>query len=72
MATSLSEDLRIRVIEAVKAGAPGRQGGDRKSRRIEAEAEFLLAQVEETPDDTLVELQARLRDELCPNLGDAA
>jgi hypothetical protein len=33
------------------------QGGDRKSGRIEAEAGFLLDEVAETPDITLVELQ---------------
>jgi hypothetical protein len=30
--------------------APRRQGGDRRSGRIEAEAEFLLGAVAETPD----------------------
>ena len=37
------------------------QGGDRRSQRIEAQAEFLLKQVEQTPDVTLQELQAQLR-----------
>ena len=37
------------------------QGGDRRSDRIEAQAAFLLARVEETPDLTLAELQAMLR-----------
>ena len=36
------------------------QGGDRRSQRIEAQAEFLLQQVERTPDMTLAELQAQL------------
>ena len=36
------------------------QGGDRRSRRIEAQAAFLLEQIERTPDVTLVELQALL------------
>lgn len=40
--------------------APQRQGGDRKSARIEAEAAFLLGLVEATPDVTLEELQAHL------------
>ncbi len=91
MAKYLSEDLRIRVIESVEAGASRRQaavrfgvsvssairwlqewrrtgrtapyprGGDRRSGRIESEAAFLLAQVEETPDITLAELQALLK-----------
>jgi transposase len=40
--------------------AAKRQGGDRKSGRIEAEAAFLLGEVTETPDITLVELQEKL------------
>ena len=40
--------------------AAKRQGGDRKSGRIEAEAAFLLAEVAETPDITLAELQEKL------------
>ena len=92
MAKYLSEDLRIRVIEAVEAGASRRRaaarfgvsassairwvdvwrrtgrtapyprGGDRRSGRIEGAAEFLLAKVEETPDITLAELQALLKE----------
>ena len=38
------------------------QGGDRRSRRIEAHGEFLLDQVAQTPDVTLEELQAALRE----------
>lgn len=37
------------------------QGGDRRVQRIEAQAEFLLKQIEQTPDVTLQELQAQLR-----------
>lgn len=40
--------------------APERQGGDRKSARIEAEAAFILGLVEGTPDITLEELRAHL------------
>jgi len=40
--------------------APERQGGDRKSARIEAEAAFILGLVEAKPDITLEELQAHL------------
>jgi transposase len=36
------------------------QGGDRRSARIEAEASRILALVEERPDITLAELQAKL------------
>jgi transposase len=39
---------------------PKKQGGDRKSQRIEAHAAFLLAAIAHTPDLTLAELQARL------------
>ena len=49
--------------------APGRaaprdypRGGDRRSGRIEGAAAFLLAKVEETPDITLAELQALLKE----------
>ena len=41
--------------------APLRNGGDRKSGRIEAEAEFILRQVEERRDITLTELQEKTR-----------
>ena len=41
--------------------AAKRQGGDRKSGRIEAEAAFLLGEVAKTPDITLVELQEKLK-----------
>ena len=36
-------------------------GGDRWSARLEEHAPFLLAQIAETPDLTLAEVQARLR-----------
>jgi transposase len=39
------------------------QGGDQRSDRIEAEADFLLAEIEQTPDITLAELQTKLREE---------
>lgn len=38
------------------------QGGDQRSGRIEAESDFLLSQVEATPDITLAELQTMLQD----------
>ena len=41
---------------------PRPQGGDRRSHRIEAQASFLLDRIERTPDVTLAELQALLRD----------
>ena len=39
---------------------PKRQGGDKRSARIEAYAPVILGAVEETPDITLAELQALL------------
>ena len=38
-------------------------GGDRRSGRIEAQADFLRAAIHQTPDITLAELQQRLRSE---------
>ena len=40
--------------------SPKPRGGDRRSGRIEAQAELLLAAVRETPDITLAELRQRL------------
>ena len=48
---------------ALGSVAPARQGGDRRSQRIEAHAAFILAAVEATPDVTLEELQAKLIEE---------
>ncbi len=41
---------------------PGRQGGDRRSQRIEARAAAVLALIEETPDMTPAEIAAHLED----------
>jgi transposase len=43
--------------------APKRQGGDRRSGRIEAYAELILNAVTAAPDITLAELQGMLKDE---------
>ncbi len=43
------------------SAAPRRQGGDRRSHRIEAHAEELLGLVATTPDITLQELAEHLR-----------
>ncbi len=48
----------VSVSSAVRWVAPDRKGGDRRSGRIEAQAGFLLGQVERRPDVTLAELQA--------------
>ena len=42
--------------------APRKQGGDRRSGRIEAEAEFILNRVAAKRDITLAELQSELAD----------
>ena len=41
---------------------PKKQGGDRKSGRIEAQAVFILGEVAQKPDVTLAELQAKLKE----------
>ena len=40
--------------------APRARGGDRRSGRIEAQADLLMGAIEETPDITLAELRERL------------
>ena len=40
--------------------APKPRGGDRRSGRIEAQAELLMRAIDETPDITLAELRERL------------
>lgn len=40
--------------------APRPRGGDRRSGRIEAQRDFLMAAIEEAPDITLAELRDRL------------
>lgn len=42
--------------------APQRQGGDRRSGKIETHAALIMAAYEATPDITLAELQAMLAD----------
>ncbi|QBR70991.1 hypothetical protein CU048_06520 [Beijerinckiaceae bacterium] len=60
----VSASSAIRWFERLKEQgdvAPKRQGGDRKSGRIEAEADFLLGAVAEAPDITLAEVQEKLQ-----------
>lgn len=40
--------------------APKPQGGDRRSGRVEAQADLLMSAIEDTPDITLAELRERL------------
>ncbi len=42
---------------------PKPQGGDRRSDRIEAQADFILGEIAKTPDITLGELQAKLAEQ---------
>ena len=53
---------RVDVWRRTGRTAPYPRGGDRRSGRIEGAAAFLLAKVEETPDITLAELQALLKE----------
>src|SRR4051812_3387158 len=99
MGSPLSEDLRVRVIQAVEGGSSRRQaagrfgvsvssairwleewrqsmrtaalpqGGDHRSGRIEAEADFLMSQIAQMPDVTLAELQTLLREERGVSVG---
>src|SRR5208282_3838916 len=60
----VSASSAIRWLDRLKKQgdvAAKRQGGDRKSGRIEAEAAFLLDEIAKTPDITLVELQDKLK-----------
>jgi transposase len=63
MSTALSLDLRERVLAAIAGGMSDPLGGDRRSKRIEAHAEVILALVDETRDMTLEELRAALADQ---------
>ena len=48
-------------VETSGSVAPSKMGGDRRSRRIEAHAEFILAQLEEQPD-LILELREKIRE----------
>ena len=59
----VSASSGIRWAAQVRSGValtPMKQGGDRRSHRIEAEAAFILGAVAEQPDVTLAELQGKL------------
>jgi len=53
------------VDEYLRTGrsAPKPRGGDRRSGRIESQADLLMRAIEETPDITLAELRERLIEE---------
>jgi transposase len=59
---SASSAIRWAAQARTGALAPMKQGGDRRSHRIEAEAAFILGAVADQPDITLAELQEKLRE----------
>jgi transposase len=68
----ISASSAIRWAQRVEASgqlAPKKQGGDRKSKRIEAHADFILDAIARAPDLTLAELQARLNEERGSHFG---
>ena len=48
-------------VETSGSIAPSKMGGDRRSQRIEAHADFIRAQIEEQPDLTIMELRENPR-----------
>lgn len=60
---AIATAVRWRSQHRAGRSDPLAMGGDRRSGRIEAEAEFLLGLVEEQDDMTLAEMQQRLADE---------
>ncbi len=58
---SASSAIRWRMLQRLQGDArPRRQGGDRRSDRIEAHAATILALVAATPDMTLAEIRTAL------------
>ena len=58
---SASSAIRWRALERMHGDArPKRQGGDRRSDRIEAHAETILGLIEVRPDMTLAEIRTEL------------
>jgi len=49
--------------------APARMGGDRRSRRIEAYADFLRGEIDAKPRVTIMELRERLKDHCGTSFG---
>jgi len=61
----VSASSAIRWAAQIRSGGalePMKQGGDRRSQHIEAEAAFILGAVAEQPDMTLAELQGKLKE----------
>jgi transposase len=51
-----------KCVETTGEVAPLKMGGDRRSRRIEAHADFILAQIAESPDMTIMELREKIKE----------
>jgi transposase len=49
-------------VETTGDMAPMKMGGDRRSGRIEAHADFILAQLKKQPDLTILELRGKIRE----------
>ena len=49
-------------VETTGDVAPMKMGGDRRSQRIEAHAEFILKEIKTKPDTTIIELRDKLRE----------
>ena len=49
-------------VETTGEVAPLKMGGDRRSQRLEAHADFILARIEEKPDMTIMELREKIRE----------
>jgi len=58
-ATAVRWAKRVEITGDV---APLKMGGDRRSQRIEAHADFVLEQLEEKPDLTIMELREKIRE----------
>jgi transposase len=56
-------------VETTGDVAPMKMGGDRRSQRIEAHAEFLLKEIKTKPDTTIMELRDKLRERHGLSLG---
>jgi transposase len=54
-------------VETTGDVAPMKMGGDHRSQRIEAHAEFILKEIKAKPDMTIMELRVKLRER--PGLG---
>ena len=56
-------------VETTGDVAPMKMGGDRRSQRIEAHAEFILKEIKTKPDTTIMELRDKLRERHGLSLG---